>query len=170
MKRRNGFVSNSSSSSFLCEICGRQEVSYEGLSEVQMVECDNGHTFCEYHLLEVKKKTLLEQYKDLQKNGELEADLEIEIYNKLQGALTPEEQEARLKEFEGQFEDIYADLDEYGVSAEACPICTLNYISNELLLNYLQVTNKLDLNLIADQIRSSYKNLQEVEEYINQSK
>jgi len=170
MKRRNGFVSNSSSSSFLCEICGRHKVSYEGLSEVQMVECENGHTFCEHHLLEVKKKTLLEQYKDLQEKGELDEDLEVEICNKLQGALTPEEQESRLEEFEDQFDDTYADLDQDGVPADSCPICTLNYIPNELLLSYLVAATKLNLDLIADQIRSSYKNLQEVEEYINQSK
>lgn len=52
MKIRNGFVSNSSSSSFVCEICGATEVGYDvSLSDVGFVECENGHVFCEEHII-----------------------------------------------------------------------------------------------------------------------
>lgn len=48
MKIRNGFVSNSSSSSFVCDICG---TSYEGMdgdygNDVQELHCTNGHSIC----------------------------------------------------------------------------------------------------------------------------
>ena len=49
MKIRKGFVSNSSSSSFICEVSGEQETVYDGLSEVGMVRCNKGHTFYEYY-------------------------------------------------------------------------------------------------------------------------
>ena len=47
MKIRKGFVSNSSSSSFVCEICGQAESGYDmGLEEAGMVRCINDHIFC----------------------------------------------------------------------------------------------------------------------------
>lgn len=40
MKFRKDFVTNSSSSSFVCEICGRAESGFDiGLSEAGMMEC-----------------------------------------------------------------------------------------------------------------------------------
>lgn len=47
MKFRKGFVSNSSSSSFVCEICGGewsgQDGEYGGIEELR---CENGHILC----------------------------------------------------------------------------------------------------------------------------
>jgi hypothetical protein len=52
MKIRSGFVSNSSSSSFTCDVCGRTESGWDAsLREFGMVECVKGHIFCEEHLL-----------------------------------------------------------------------------------------------------------------------
>jgi hypothetical protein len=46
MKTRNGFVSNSSTSSFICNVCGAVEAGRDlCLSDVEMVECQHGHTF-----------------------------------------------------------------------------------------------------------------------------
>lgn len=47
MKIRTGFVSNSSASSFVCEICGREEITWDGFGDLGMVECVNEHLFCE---------------------------------------------------------------------------------------------------------------------------
>ncbi len=49
MKIRNGFVSNSSSSSFICDICGESYVIYELDPEIGSV-CENGHNMCSEHL------------------------------------------------------------------------------------------------------------------------
>ena len=47
MKIRSGFVSNSSSSSFICDVCGRSEGGFDvSLSDFEMCECVNGHVFC----------------------------------------------------------------------------------------------------------------------------
>lgn len=46
MKIRKGFVSNSSSSSFMCDITGAIEGGYDAsLSDVCMAQCVNNHTF-----------------------------------------------------------------------------------------------------------------------------
>lgn len=44
MKIRQGFVSNSSSSSFVCDICGDVQSGYDvSLSDFYMTECEDGH-------------------------------------------------------------------------------------------------------------------------------
>ena len=60
MKYRSDFVTNSSSSSYTCDICGRTESGWDmGLSEAEMVECVNGHTFCADEMLELSKEQLI---------------------------------------------------------------------------------------------------------------
>jgi hypothetical protein len=50
MKIRKSFVANSSSSSFVCEICGASEIGYDGTPD-GFVYCVNEHLMCEEHLL-----------------------------------------------------------------------------------------------------------------------
>ena len=46
MKIRNGFVSNSSSSSFICDVSGTDASGWDMcLEEANMYQCENGHTF-----------------------------------------------------------------------------------------------------------------------------
>lgn len=57
MKYRKSFVTNSSSSSFICEVCGEVESGYDmDYEEAGMVECEHGHMFCKSHLLKPTKK------------------------------------------------------------------------------------------------------------------
>jgi len=52
MKIRQGFVSNSSSSSFICEISGRVESGMDlCLSDIEMTECENGHLFDDNYII-----------------------------------------------------------------------------------------------------------------------
>jgi len=52
MKLRKGFVSNSSSSSFLCEVCGEDYSGMDaGLDEAEMFECEYGHVVCYDHII-----------------------------------------------------------------------------------------------------------------------
>ena len=53
MKIRKGFVSNSSSSSFICEVCGETVSGWDmGYDEAEMYCCENGHTFCREHAID----------------------------------------------------------------------------------------------------------------------
>ena len=52
MKIRRGFVSNSSSSSFICDISGNMECGYDMSAEdAEMYECEKGHTFMDQYVL-----------------------------------------------------------------------------------------------------------------------
>ncbi len=55
MKIRRGFVSNSSSSSFVCDVCGENCSGMDmGLSDAEMFECVVGHVICDGHELTPK--------------------------------------------------------------------------------------------------------------------
>lgn len=57
MKARIGFVSNSSTSSFVCDVCGRQESGFDcSAYQFEMTNCVNGHTVCDEELLEDWKR------------------------------------------------------------------------------------------------------------------
>jgi hypothetical protein len=56
MKIRSGFVSNSSSSSFICQVCGRKETGFDAcIEDFNMVECKEGHILCNEHILNEEK-------------------------------------------------------------------------------------------------------------------
>ena len=52
MKIRKGFVSNSSSSSYICEVCGCHEEGMDlDIADAGMYECKREHIFCQRHEL-----------------------------------------------------------------------------------------------------------------------
>lgn len=55
MKTRNGFVSNSSTSSFVCTVCGTVEGYSDciGAEDMGISACEHGHEFCHEHLLPI---------------------------------------------------------------------------------------------------------------------
>lgn len=53
MKIRKSFVANSSSSSFICEVCGETGEGRDASpSDFDMTYCVNGHVLCNEHLLD----------------------------------------------------------------------------------------------------------------------
>ena len=73
MKIRLGFVSNSSSSSFICDVCGRSEGGYDAsLSDFEMLTCYSGHVFCADEVINIDN----EYENDEQKFNNLQEYLE----------------------------------------------------------------------------------------------
>ena len=56
MKSRRGFISNSSTTSFICDVCGENYSERDAsLADAQMFECKNGHTVCDRHMVNEEK-------------------------------------------------------------------------------------------------------------------
>ena len=63
MKVRLGFVSNSSSSSFICDVSGHVESGWDlSFNEAGMCSCENNHTFCESYLLNPSKEEIIDYW------------------------------------------------------------------------------------------------------------
>jgi predicted acetyltransferase len=114
MKIRNGFVSNSSSSSFLCVICGEVNSGYDlVLKDAYMTQCENGHIFCNRHTInetEITKEMLLEFIEDK----------ELSYYN-------------NDETIESFMENVQENYPSY-----LCPVCTFKEITEEDLKSYIK--------------------------------
>ena len=122
MKYRKCHVTNSSSSSFVCDICGRVESGWDmSISEAGMYECVNGHTFCCDEALEVSKKDLIKLILE-------------EGWNKTYGGDIISEENLNNMEWEDLMEYCGGD---YDVPECFCPICNFIEYSEYDLSKYL---------------------------------
>ena len=129
MKIRNGFVSNSSSSSFICDFCG-SVVSDRDLSmeDAGMLMCENGHTFCKEETdfsLDNLSNEILKDLKDYIKDRKYYGsdDLSKEFVAKIDAVLLGD---LSIDEFENYlFEDDvnYVINYEWGIPEKYCPVC-----------------------------------------------
>ena len=131
MKFRKDFVTNSSSSSYVCEICGRSESGWDmGLSDCDMMECENGHIFCCDEALE--KPTKEEMINMILENSwNNHWDDSIEDFRNY-----TEEEISTLDE-EIIFEEWITEGGYYGVPECMCPICQFIKYSEYDLSAYL---------------------------------
>lgn len=164
MKIRKGFVSNSSSSSFTCDICGEDISGYDVcLSEAEMSECVNGHIFCNDHLTEsevvvdikVLKDFLLDLYKD--------DEDEIKEINSTD--------ETRIRGWahdDGYGED--DNDDPYDVPESKCPICSFQHIHP--LESYKYLLSKLGIveAQLLEELKGKFKNYEEMQAHIKGAK
>lgn len=148
-KIRNGFVSNSSSSSFICDFCGYDESGFDlCLSDVDMSQCEKGHTFCNDHVstqfsifgpdstLRLIKycKDEVDQYTkkiDTEKE-KYRYELSIEYYTKLLNFFEKHSNEECILDFTEEFSELVdEDLEDFirdfysdmGIPSEFCPVC-----------------------------------------------
>ena len=139
MKIRHGFVTNSSSTSYICEITGHTETFYdsEDYRDYGFLRCDNEHCFLEEFALDVTKDKTLEQMR-----GEMiefyEQWIELKAYNfenkkaQLDSVISANDEEISDL-YEGFCED-----KEYDVRPSQCPICSFQAFSQRELKLYLQ--------------------------------
>jgi hypothetical protein len=138
MKFRRDFVTNSSSSSYVCEICGREESGWDiSLRECEMMECVNGHIFCIDEALEVDSKELIQII------------LESE-YNK--------KTEAELNELENEeLMELASDGGYYEVPECVCPICQFIEYSQYDLSKYLEKEYKISRDVVFAEVKALNK-------------
>ena len=126
MKIRNGFVSNSSSSSFICDVCGNEQSGMDlSLSECEMNECKNGHTFCDEHKIEGYQITIAEKKARM---------LDCSYH-------WPKEEVEKMDDdtIEEEYGDYFDDDERYECSEKSCPICQFqNATVSDIAAYYLK--------------------------------
>ena len=183
MKIRLGFVSNSSSSSFTCDVSGCSESGMDmGLSEAGMSACAHGHTFYDQYRVE---DTVLEELKESYRTG---YSLDYRSYSQEDiDAATDEEQRKRkvaanervhasykslhdaISAFEGNASDFIDMVDELGfegrcgLPAAMCPICQLKNFQASTLLNYLLALHGARRDELETKLRKEFGTLKNLE-------
>lgn len=132
MKFRKDFVTNSSSSSYVCEICGRTESGWDMcLSECEMMECVNGHVFCCDEALETpNKQELIKMILENEWNKE-RWNCDIHDYKDYS------EEELMVMDQDILFEKFCSENGYYDVPECMCPICQFIEYSEYDLSAYL---------------------------------
>lgn len=152
MKRRTGLVSNSSSSSFTCEVCGHEVGGYDVcLSDAEMVRCNNGHLFCNDHLLEMTDEIVRELTKEALKYGLPDDELEPKVREKLENGTL----DLAYVEKIGIYDYLTEDLDEHPSSM--CPICMLKVVTDDIVLKYLLHISPSSKKEVKEYIRNKFK-------------
>lgn len=135
MKIRTDYVTNSSSSSFVCEICGRTESGYDMcLSECEMMECVNGHIFCCDEALEMpSKKEMVQTILENEWNKTSRYDWRTGTYNNKEYS----EEELLSLDHDKLFKEFYTENGHYEIPECMCPICQFIEYSEYDLSAYL---------------------------------
>lgn len=132
MKIRTDFVTNSSSSSYICEICGRNESGFDlSLSECEMYECVNGHVFCCDEALE--KPTKEEMIKTILENEYNKDCWDVNMHDYRDFT----EKEISAMDEDLIFEEFISEEGNYGIPESMCPICQFIEYSEYDLSAYL---------------------------------
>lgn len=142
MKIRTGFVSNSSSSSFICDVCGRTESGFDAYAEdFEMCYCKNGHIFCFNEAVNTNSPASF--YDSYYKEN-------IEFQN---------------------FDDAVHN-NKYGeIPSFYCPICQFKHVSNDDAVKYILVKHEYDsLDVVKNEILHIFKNYDELCAYNKKEK
>lgn len=163
MKIRNGFVSNSSSSSFTCDVCGTTESGMDaGLRDFDMSECIMGHTFCNCH---TDRRLTASEMREGLIDGE-----------KSKTYLKPEDIQSNVDKLVAMTDsEIEVEFDEnddcYEVFPCMCPLCMMDDITENDALQYLLTKNGLTVKDVLGEVKTRFNgNYKEFNNYLRPPK
>lgn len=160
MKLRLGFVSNSSSSSFVCDLCGYETSGWDMcLSEAEMFECENGHTLCDDHMLQPSQEWLNEYIYKIKESRNISDEEFNEWVEKEQVDLNCVTMQ-NLKELDYNYG--YGEAFRYDVPECLCPLCNFEELSMNDAKEYLLKTTQYTIDEVFEYVKSINKRRKKV--------
>jgi len=155
MKIRTGFVSNSSSSSFVCEVCGEEYSGFDaGLLEAEMSECERGHVFCDSHM-SPESKILSDEEKKA---------FIIEAFG-LEGDEAVKASQLDSEVLDAQYEEALEEADDrYSVDKSRCPLCTFHRPNDKQLVKYFMYVFSKSRDGLMKDMKTMFNDNEELEE------
>jgi len=180
MKIRLGFVSNSSSSSFLCNICGSMEVIYDD-GDLEVSCCGNGHSFCVNCIKELNsnfeivaafvesfsKETFIFFKDNHKKTINSVKDISILTEAEIDNFINTFDIDSPGTGYSGGYGSNYSLRIYDGIPEKLCPICTLEIECNSgqsAVSKFAQMTQGITEKEILKIIRKQYGSLKLFEE------
>ncbi len=169
MKIRSGFVSNSSTSSFICDVCGADESGYDlPLSETGMVQCEHGHTVCIDHTdKDPRVNKLLDGAMDPSEFSldEIQDIAWVSMRYILRKEYETKEnfkEKTTLQDIEEAFggkelDDITLEDIHYEFPSRWCPICSFKMPDPDVLMIYLMYKQNITIDILLEQAKREYK-------------
>ena len=126
MKIRTGFVSNSSSSSFVCDVSKEIYSGWDAsLSDFELYECENGHTFHEVYIVGLNGNGLDDAIRTLAETFYCDK-LKPENFKTLTNLEKADFYAAALDKFNNESEDV---IDDYKPLTSPCARRSLGLLS-----------------------------------------
>ncbi len=159
MKIRTGFVSNSSSSSYTCEVCGEDYSGMDAsLSDAEMSNCENGHTYCDSHAEKGLDDLTLEEKKELIISCQYSDEGKKEKREELKDA-----DEDKIEE---DFNDYKYDIRD-SMPSDVCPCCQFIEPTDGQLMEYLLWKCKWTKGQVKADLKNDFKNYDEFLKEVN---
>ena len=160
MKTRNGFVSNSSSSSFTCDVCGTTESGYDAsLSDFGMMQCIRNHTFCESEAVKSNEDLTIDE-----KREALLVEVRSNKWNKEDVIAAAVDKITKMSDDE--IDNEYEEDGNYEVAPARCPICSMKEFRNEDVLYFLLKKQGKTFKVIGEEIKNEFGDFEKFMNYL----
>lgn len=162
MKYRNGFVTNSSSSSFICDVCGCVESGYDiGISDAEMVQCECGFTYCKEH--SIKKITRQHKINYIKKHSQASHTIPFDKTN--DEAIDNLLLELGLDLENGELNE--EPFDDYEYPSIFCPFCNMEEFYHNDIIRYLLNGTGKTLPMIKKEIKNKFSSYEDFRKEID---
>ena len=163
MKIRLNFVSNSSTSSYICPVCNVAEAASDGctLSDLDMISCEHNHAMHNYcykkavnpvDMIEPLREAIVKALKDAQEGNDDSEDIH-NIARDLETVLASMD----INEIREIGESYYYDEEDIDELEEKdCPVCTLQIVALDEIAEYLLKKTALTQKEISEVIKLEF--------------